>query len=54
MDIYKRTKGEVEIIDLDAELRLGDLVWLETPINPTGESKYDTTCLVSCAILMSI
>jgi len=39
MDIYKRTRGDVEIIDLDAELRAGDLVWLETPVNPTGESK---------------
>jgi hypothetical protein len=26
-----------EMIDLDADLREGDLVWLETPLNPTGE-----------------
>ena len=25
------------IIDLDAELQKGDLVWLESPLNPTGE-----------------
>ncbi|KAG8823445.1 hypothetical protein FRC17_009327 [Serendipita sp. 399] len=26
-----------ELIDLDADLKRGDLVWLETPLNPTGE-----------------
>jgi cystathionine beta-lyase/cystathionine gamma-synthase len=25
------------VIDLDAELQKGDLVWLESPLNPTGE-----------------
>jgi cystathionine beta-lyase/cystathionine gamma-synthase len=32
--------GMQEIIDLDADLKEGDLVWLETPLNPTGEVRY--------------
>lgn len=26
-----------EIIDLDDQYREGDVVWLESPLNPTGE-----------------
>ncbi|KAG7097068.1 hypothetical protein E1B28_004455 [Marasmius oreades] len=36
--IYQKTR-EVELIDLDDEYQPGDLCWLETPINPTGESR---------------
>lgn len=38
--IYKKTRGlDFEIIDLDDEYRPGDLCWLETPLNPTGEAR---------------
>ncbi|KAG2182716.1 hypothetical protein INT44_005696 [Umbelopsis vinacea] len=49
IEIYKRHRDIVSrcswlydqinkaIIDLDAELQKGDLVWLESPLNPTGE-----------------
>lgn len=26
-----------EVIDLDDEYREGDIVWFESPMNPTGE-----------------
>ncbi|KAI0091916.1 cystathionine gamma-synthase [Irpex rosettiformis] len=40
LNIYKlgRDNG-IEIIDIDDEYKEGDLVWLETPLNPTGESR---------------
>jgi len=31
--------GDLEVIDIDDEFRHGDLCWIETPVNPTGESK---------------
>jgi len=31
--------GDLELVDIDDEFRDGDLCWIETPINPTGESK---------------
>ncbi|KAF9469101.1 Cys/Met metabolism PLP-dependent enzyme-domain-containing protein [Collybia nuda] len=38
--VYVQTKGvEVGLIGLDDEYRSGDLIWLETPLNPTGESR---------------
>ncbi|RDB21935.1 hypothetical protein Hypma_011084 [Hypsizygus marmoreus] len=40
IQVYKKTKGaDVQVIDLDDEYQEGDLVWLETPLNPTGESR---------------
>ncbi|KJA29961.1 hypothetical protein HYPSUDRAFT_32000 [Hypholoma sublateritium FD-334 SS-4] len=40
IDVYKKNQGiNVELIDLDSEYRAGDLCWLETPLNPTGESR---------------
>ncbi|KAI8580235.1 hypothetical protein K450DRAFT_238774 [Umbelopsis ramanniana AG] len=36
IEVYKRHR-DIAIIDLDAELQKGDLVWLESPLNPTGE-----------------
>jgi len=33
MDLLK------ELIDLDDDYREGDIVWLESPLNPTGEVK---------------
>lgn len=38
--VYRQTKGvEVVLIGLDDEYRSSDLIWLETPVNPTGESR---------------
>lgn len=38
--VYKQTKGvDVDLIGLNDEYRSGDLIWLETPLNPTGESR---------------
>jgi cystathionine beta-lyase/cystathionine gamma-synthase len=37
--VYKTQAIDVEVIDLDSEYRPGDLCWLETPLNPTGESR---------------
>lgn len=37
--VYQKTRPEVEVIDIDAEYKPGDLCWLETPLNPTGESR---------------
>ena len=31
--------GNLEVVDIDDEFRDGDLCWIETPVNPTGESK---------------
>ena len=40
LDVYKKLSGPTfEIIDLDDEYKPGDLCWLETPVNPTGESR---------------
>jgi cystathionine gamma-synthase len=30
--------GDLELIDIDDEFQHGDLCWIETPVNPTGES----------------
>ncbi|KAF8913808.1 cystathionine gamma-synthase [Gymnopilus junonius] len=43
IEVYKKNQGsQLEVIDLDAEYRPGDLCWLETPLNPTGESRIAT------------
>ncbi|EMD40651.1 hypothetical protein CERSUDRAFT_111233 [Gelatoporia subvermispora B] len=40
IEVYKRSRGEdLPIIGLDDEYQPGDLCWLETPLNPTGEAK---------------
>ncbi|KAI0082589.1 cystathionine gamma-synthase [Panus rudis PR-1116 ss-1] len=39
IDVYQRSKGKIPIIDLDDEYQPGDICWLETPLNPTGESR---------------
>ncbi|RPD67063.1 cystathionine gamma-synthase [Lentinus tigrinus ALCF2SS1-7] len=40
IDIYKRSRDtELPLIDIDDDFQPGDLVWLETPVNPTGESR---------------
>jgi cystathionine beta-lyase/cystathionine gamma-synthase len=40
IEVYKKSQGvTIDVIDLDAPYRAGDLCWLETPLNPTGESR---------------
>ncbi|KIY73656.1 cystathionine gamma-synthase [Cylindrobasidium torrendii FP15055 ss-10] len=40
IEVYARSKdGGVPLIDLDDEYQPGDLCWLETPVNPTGEAR---------------
>jgi len=39
IEIYGRSRSGVEIVSLNGEFRQGDLCWLETPLNPTGESR---------------
>lgn len=37
---FKRIRnGNLEVIDIDDEFRDRDLCWIETPVNPTGESR---------------
>ena len=49
IDIYKRSRlGDLPIIDLEDEFQPGDLCWLETPVNPTGESRSVCTRQSSC------
>jgi len=37
---YAKAKSEnIPLIDLDDDFQEGDLCWLETPLNPTGESR---------------
>ena len=41
IDVYKRTREtELPLIGIDDEFQPGDLCWLETPLNPTGEARY--------------
>lgn len=46
IEVYKRAKGveALEIIGLDDEFKAGDLCWLETPLNPTGEARCVPHC----------
>lgn len=40
IEVYRKSRGvNLEIIDLDAAYKPGDLCWLETPLNPTGEAR---------------
>ncbi|KAI1796290.1 cystathionine gamma-synthase [Ganoderma leucocontextum] len=40
IDVYKRTRqGNLPIIGIDDDFQPGDLCWLETPLNPTGEAR---------------
>jgi len=37
---FKRIRGgNLEVIDIDDEFEDGDICWVETPMNPTGESR---------------
>lgn len=49
--VYKKSRGaDFQIIDLDDEYQEGDLCWLETPLNPTGEAR----CVISGYIVWSV
>ncbi|KAG8910847.1 hypothetical protein FRC01_006096, partial [Tulasnella sp. 417] len=39
LDIQKRRAPNLAVIDLDDEYQEGDLAWVETPLNPTGEAR---------------
>ncbi|KAG6885209.1 hypothetical protein C0993_004891, partial [Termitomyces sp. T159_Od127] len=40
IETYRKAKDtDLRVIDLDDEYQPGDLCWLETPLNPTGESR---------------
>ncbi|TDL29400.1 cystathionine gamma-synthase [Rickenella mellea] len=40
LEVYKKSKGSgFQVIGLDDDFQTGDICWLETPLNPTGESR---------------
>lgn len=40
IDVFKKTRGaDVALIDIDDEYKPGDICWLETPVNPYGDSR---------------
>ncbi|KAJ7095286.1 Cys/Met metabolism PLP-dependent enzyme-domain-containing protein [Mycena belliarum] len=39
IQVYLKAAPSVQVITLDDEFKSGDLCWLETPLNPTGESR---------------
>ncbi|KAG6902307.1 hypothetical protein C0995_001917 [Termitomyces sp. Mi166 len=40
IETYRKTKdADLNVIDLDDKYQPGDLCWLETPLNPTGEAR---------------
>ena len=40
IQLYQKSReSKVQIIDLDEDYQEGDLCWVETPVNPTGESR---------------
>ena len=40
IEVYKRIRGgDLPVLGLDEDFQPGDLCWLETPLNPTGEAR---------------
>ncbi|ELU37560.1 cystathionine gamma-synthase [Rhizoctonia solani AG-1 IA] len=39
IEVYKKSRPDLELIDIDDEFRPGDVCWIETPLNPTGEAR---------------
>lgn len=39
LDIYRRMRPDLEVIGIDDDFKPGDVCWLETPLNPSGESR---------------
>ena len=40
IEVFKKSRPDVELIGLDDPYKPGDLCWLETPLNPLGDSRY--------------
>lgn len=46
LEVYQLSKEkDFEVIGIDDEFKEGDLCWLETPLNPTGEARRDLRCV---------
>ncbi|KAF8211210.1 Cys/Met metabolism PLP-dependent enzyme-domain-containing protein [Mycena galopus ATCC 62051] len=39
IEVYRKAAPDVKVIKLDDDFQSGDLCWLETPVNPIGESR---------------
>ncbi|QRV93284.1 Cys/Met metabolism PLP-dependent enzyme [Ceratobasidium sp. AG-Ba] len=39
ISLYQKTKPELKLIDIDDQFEEGDICWIETPLNPTGEAR---------------
>jgi cystathionine gamma-synthase len=40
LEVYKKSSNDpIKIIGIDDDFKPGDLCWLETPLNPTGEAR---------------
>ena len=40
IEVYKKSRTDpIDVIGIDDEFREGDVLWLETPVNPTGEAR---------------
>jgi len=39
IEVFKRTRPDIPVIGIDDEFQPGDICWVETPLNPTGESR---------------
>ncbi|KAJ7368199.1 Cys/Met metabolism PLP-dependent enzyme-domain-containing protein [Mycena albidolilacea] len=39
IEVYRKAAPDVKVIKLDDDFESGDLCWVETPLNPTGESR---------------
>ena len=40
IEVYKKSRmANMQVISLEDDYQQGDLVWVETPLNPTGESR---------------
>ncbi|CAE6498763.1 unnamed protein product [Rhizoctonia solani] len=39
IEVYKKTHPDLELVDVDDDFKPGDICWVETPLNPTGEAR---------------
>ncbi|CAE6462854.1 unnamed protein product [Rhizoctonia solani] len=37
--VYKKTHPDLKLFDVDDDFKPGDICWIETPLNPTGEAR---------------
>lgn len=40
IEVFQKSRPDLKLIDLDDEYNAGDMVWFETPVNPSGESRF--------------